>query len=93
MEVGPNPPDPVYTPASGSVTTFGLMGKRVFQNQPLWGNLPVIPHVNPFGIIYYPGIAGFTGFHILSLSQENLSGYFLGSALTVAIGSEPIDWP
>jgi hypothetical protein len=79
---------PLYSPAYGWVMTFGVNGKRIFQNQPLWGNLPVIPILNPFGSAYlYPGMIDFTGINI-RFSQKEIN-YYLGSALWVKIGSEP----
>jgi hypothetical protein len=80
-----------YEPALGWIATFGLLGKRVYQNQSLWGNLPVIPETSPWGLSYfYPGIIGFTGFHILPYPDPKTNKhYFFGSSLWVKIGSEP----
>jgi hypothetical protein len=75
-----------FIPNTGWVDTFGLNGKRIFQNQPLWGNLPQIPitMIAGLGGYCYPGIFGFTGIQI-SLGGKM---HHLGSALWVKIGSE-----
>ncbi len=85
-----NFPSPIpweeYVPATGWVDTFGLNGKKVFQNQSLWGHLPL----QPISLFMYqmgysfPGIFGFTGIQI----NNNETVYRLGSALWVEISSE-----
>jgi hypothetical protein len=78
-----------YTPSSGWVATFGLNGKKIFQDQPLWGNLPLLPIHQIFYLDgwLYPGIFGFTGIQILRGEEKGM--FLLGSALWVEIGSEP----
>jgi hypothetical protein len=75
-----------YVPTSGWIATFGVKTIKIFQNQPLWGNLPLKPiNENAFNQLFYPGIIGFTGLEIL---LENRSMFHIGSALWVNIGTE-----
>jgi hypothetical protein len=75
------------TPSNGWVATFGLNGRKILYNQPLWGNLPLIPMYTVFmtEAYSYPGIFGFNGIQI------TLPGlmFDLGFALWVDIGSTP----
>jgi hypothetical protein len=72
-------------PNKGWIATFGLNGKKIFQDKPLWGNLPLKPIYVIFDEHFYPGIFGFTGIQI-TLGEKM---YHLGSALWVDIGSTP----
>ena len=76
-----------YYPANGWLGTFGLNGRRVFHDQPLYGALPLdtIGINYPWGTnYYYPGIMGFTGLHINIVEEVH---FYLGSALWVKIDS------
>jgi hypothetical protein len=75
--------------ADGWLGTFGLSGRRVSQDQPLYGALPLkaIGINYPWGTnYYYPGVIGFTGLHINIFEMVH---FYLGSALWVKIDSVP----
>jgi hypothetical protein len=77
-----------YLPRNGWVFTSGLNGKKTFQDQPLWGHLPLLPIINVtvYETTFYPGIFGFTGIQIILEEEKDV--FYLGSALWVEISSE-----
>jgi len=77
-----------YIPNYGWVSTFGLNGKKIFQDQPLWGHLPLLPisNVTLYETTFYPGIFGYTGIQIILEEEKDV--FYLGSALQVEISSE-----
>jgi hypothetical protein len=79
--------EPSWYSADGWLGTFGLNGRRVFHDQPLYGALPLdtIAIGYPWGKnYYYPGIMCFTGLHI---NIKETVHFYLGSALWVKIDS------
>jgi hypothetical protein len=71
-----------YNPSEGWVFTFGLNGIKTWDG-PVYGNIFKIP-IGPFE--YYCGAIGFIGIKILPFG----SGFYLGSALRVKLGSNPL---
>jgi len=80
VSMGP-PPEYEYHPAKGWIYTFGLNGMKTWF-EPVYGDLKNIYHL--FGGKYL-GATGFTGIKISPLG----SGFYLGSALRVKLGSSP----
>ena len=80
LNVGPGVTS--YNPANGWVYTLGLNGIKTWDG-PIYGDIFNIP-LGPFE--YYFGAIGFTGIKILPFG----SGFYLGSALRVNLGSSPL---
>jgi hypothetical protein len=75
-----------YVPSTGWIFTLGLNGIKIW-NDSFRGDLNI-----PFqGFLssYYPGITGFTGFHLYFINED--MNYFLGTSLWVKITTEPPD--
>lgn len=81
------PQAPKYHPSEGWVNTFGLFGRRVYEN-PGYGQIFGVPSLDIFDIITtrYIGVIGFTG---LSIGIPFTKKYFfLGTALWVNVGPD-----
>jgi hypothetical protein len=82
-----------YAPASGWIYTRGTNG-TVTYNGTMYGNLPYEKTLwSGLGFVVndaYGGVEGFTGIKLL---LPGLRFFYIGSALRVAIGTEPPDWP
>jgi len=78
-------------PARGWIITFGLNGKRNWNNT-FYGHLPQflgIPIIGiPNGGLSYPAVIGYTGLKILT-NDKIMTFSYLGSALWMKLGSEP----
>ena len=76
-------PSEVYNPASGWIHTNGLKGEINYTGK-WYGQLYKYNYISTFD--FYIGVKGFTGIQI----KNRTSSYFMGDALKVHIGTEPI---
>jgi hypothetical protein len=70
-----------YYPSGGWINSFGIVGAKGWVG-PFYGNIYALNLI----LSFYIGIFGFTGLKIILLDNC----FFLGSALAVDIGSEPL---
>ena len=77
-----------YKPAEGSIWSLGLLGKITWDN-PRYGQFPRIWCEGwMFSYYhYYPGVIGFTGLAIRTLTDSK-DIFFLGSAILINVGTE-----
>lgn len=72
-----------YSPAVGWINTFGISGKKNW-NESFYGQYLPFPY--PFYNYFYTGTIGFTGFNIIRFIDEDLRCFSIGSAIGVKIG-------